>query len=268
MSSPLSADLCVPFVGAEGTGCAPSERKNALNTQHSIIHDVCLCNRSARFTPPPPFQFFFRLQPSAMRRTNPTRTNHRLVSATIFFELGKRISAVPCGRVSYAPRPANKKKHVYFVCFVTLSARRCPVTSSKGFRDSVALEAALEHRAFRLLRRVESRLRRDAEEGRTSSEAWNRALVEVRRCGEAGSHDNTESAFYVACCARVAFVWVRTSSLSKRPKRRELPEKALSRCVVVVEIAAFCLCLRSVLSGFRETCHFRLARRRLRLPFG
>ena len=54
------------------------------------------------------------------------------------------------------------------------------MTSPKAFRDSVVLEAALEHRAFRLLRRVESRLRRDAQEGRSSSEAWNRALVEVR----------------------------------------------------------------------------------------
>lgn len=44
----------------------------------------------------------------------------------------------------------------------------------------MVLEAALEHRAFRLLRHVEGRLRRDVEEGRTSSEAWNRALIEVR----------------------------------------------------------------------------------------
>lgn len=57
------------------------------------------------------------------------------------------------------------------------------MTFPKGFRDSVVLEAALEHRAFRLLRRVESRLRRDAAGGRSSSEAWNRALVEVRRRG-------------------------------------------------------------------------------------
>lgn len=45
----------------------------------------------------------------------------------------------------------------------------------------MVLEAALEHRAFRLLTRVESRLREDVKKGRTSSEAWNRALIEVRR---------------------------------------------------------------------------------------
>lgn len=61
------------------------------------------------------------------------------------------------------------------------------MTSPKGFRDSVVLEAALEHRAFRLLRRVESRLRRGVEEGRSSSEAWNRALVEVRQGARVGS---------------------------------------------------------------------------------
>lgn len=43
------------------------------------------------------------------------------------------------------------------------------------------LEAALEHRAFRLLRRVEARLAKDVGAGRTSAEAWNRALVEVRQ---------------------------------------------------------------------------------------
>lgn len=57
--------------------------------------------------------------------------------------------------------------------------RHCPVKYSKGFRDSIILETALEHRAFRLLRRVEDRLRKDVMEGKTSAEAWNRALIEV-----------------------------------------------------------------------------------------
>ncbi|CAM9289866.1 unnamed protein product [Scytosiphon promiscuus] len=63
--------------------------------------------------------------------------------------------------------------------------RRCPVGSSKGFRDSIVLEAALEHRAFRLLLRVEGRLRKDVGEGKTSSEAWNRALIEIYRASNA-----------------------------------------------------------------------------------
>lgn len=37
----------------------------------------------------------------------------------------------------------------------------------------------MEHRAFRLLKRVETRLAKDMAAGMSPSDAWNRALVEV-----------------------------------------------------------------------------------------
>lgn len=61
------------------------------------------------------------------------------------------------------------------------SRSRCSARTPTFFRNANVLEAALEHRAFRLLRRVEARLAKDVGAGRTSAEAWNRALVEVRQ---------------------------------------------------------------------------------------
>ncbi|CAB1107019.1 unnamed protein product [Ectocarpus sp. CCAP 1310/34] len=66
--------------------------------------------------------------------------------------------------------------------------RRCPVRSPKGFRDSVVLEAALEHRAFRLLVRVEGRLRMEREAGSSPAEAWNLALIEIYRASHAHAY--------------------------------------------------------------------------------
>lgn len=42
------------------------------------------------------------------------------------------------------------------------------------------LEAALEHRAFRLLTVVEARLAKYVMAGMSPSKAWNRSLVEVK----------------------------------------------------------------------------------------
>lgn len=56
---------------------------------------------------------------------------------------------------------------------------RCPARAPKALRKAGVLEAALEHRALRLLLLVEGRLAKDVKAGMTSSEAWNRALVEV-----------------------------------------------------------------------------------------
>lgn len=65
-------------------------------------------------------------------------------------------------------------------CSVALHVSRCHARTPETLRNAGVLEAALEHRAFRLLRRVEARLEKDVRAGRTHSEAWNRALVEVR----------------------------------------------------------------------------------------
>ncbi|CAM9695028.1 unnamed protein product [Discosporangium mesarthrocarpum] len=64
--------------------------------------------------------------------------------------------------------------------------RRCVATSPSSMRDVEVIEAALEHRALRLLLRVRRRLDRESREGgRTAEDAWNRALVEVVRASHA-----------------------------------------------------------------------------------
>lgn len=63
---------------------------------------------------------------------------------------------------------------------IILCSSRCPAKSPKAFRNAIVLEAALEHRALRLLMRVEGGLAKDVKAGTTPSEAWNRGLVEVQ----------------------------------------------------------------------------------------
>ncbi|CAN0060088.1 unnamed protein product [Ascophyllum nodosum] len=58
---------------------------------------------------------------------------------------------------------------------------RCSAKSPQALRSGSVLEAALEHRAFRLLEGVEARLGKDVAAGLSPSASWNRALLEIYR---------------------------------------------------------------------------------------
>lgn len=93
--------------------------------------------------------------------------------------LRQQAKPVPCSRTKTHRRLWPPFPALHVSRRPDLSRRRCPARTPKALRDAAVLEAALEHRAFRLLKRVEDRLANDVKEGRTSWEAWNRALVEV-----------------------------------------------------------------------------------------
>ena len=63
---------------------------------------------------------------------------------------------------------------------IAVLCSRCSAKSPQALRSGSVLEAALEHRAFRLLEGVEARLGKDVAAGLSPSASWNRALLEVR----------------------------------------------------------------------------------------
>eukprot|EP00904_Undaria_pinnatifida_P002062 jgi/Undpi1/11857/HiC_scaffold_4.g01556.m1 len=82
----------------------------------------------------------------------------------------------------------NARPCCYSYVDVSVSRSRCSARTSTSFRNANLLEAALEHRAFRVLRRIEARLAKDVGAGMTPAEAWNRALVEIHRASHAHAY--------------------------------------------------------------------------------
>lgn len=103
-----------------------------------------------------------------------TRTHRTLVRAEFLSHASR-----PVLRLALHAAAATAAASAAATAAVSFPIRRWPVTTPQALRDWDVVEQAFEHRVFRLLRRVETCLSEDVKRGFSTSQAWNRALVEA-----------------------------------------------------------------------------------------